>query len=693
MLTKEEARVAFTAKLKTSALNDADKMGCAVYTAAEVPIKLPGLTTHPAAGFTLPYYSITGKATGFYRFRYLEQPAQNGFAALTVKKPMRYIQPSGMTPQVYFPRSVDWKNFFTKPAAERWLLLTEGELKAACATKQGFPTLGLGGVWSFMSKREGLPLLKDLAALDLKDSIVYIVYDSDAASNPDVLKAENVLARQLLYTMKARPFVIRLPAIKGVAKTGLDDFLSAKGVKALEKLIEKAEEWEQSEALHQLNEEVLFLRANNNVLEPETRNRWRPADFAHGVYATLTHTTTESNKKGEVKMKTMRTAEEWIKWPGRAQVECVTYRPAEPLIIDGQYNMWKGWGISEELVKPGGTQPWDRLMDYVFSGEDAVHRKWFEQWCSFPLQHPGTKMITAPVFWSTDQGTGKTLIAHTLARFYGDNFSEIDASMLNSPHNEWAQYKQFVLGDEITGEELGGSRRVTIDTLKGLTTRQKLYLNPKYIGGYFIPDVINYFFTSNHPDAFRLEDSDRRFAIFEIKGVPLPEEFYNPYYDNWYKSDKIGALFYKFLHLDLTGFNPYKEAPLTRAKKEMISDARSDLGTWVAQLASAPTEEIKKRTLWTTTELHGVYRQGGSERVTVNGLARELKRQRFKKVLNGDPVMTHIGAQKLWLVGGDAKLINNAKAMARLYNEERATDKVFQEILEKRKALGKEINP
>jgi len=266
---------------------------------------------------------------------------------------------------------------------------------------------------------------------------------------------------------------------------------------------------------------------------------------------------------------------------------------------------------------------------------------------------------------------------------YGENFIEIDPSMLNSPHNEWAQYKQLVLGDEITGAELGGNRKVTIDTLKGLTTRQSIFLNPKYIGGYTIPDCINYLFTSNHPDAFRLEDQDRRFAIFEL-GPPLSPEFYNPYYDSWYKSDKLGALFYKFLHLDLTGFNPYQEAPVTRAKKDMISDSRSDLGAWVAQLAVDPKITSCKRTLWTTTELYGVYRSaGGSERVTVNGLARELKRQGLKKAMQGDPVMTSLGAQKLWWVGGTP--VAEPKKIARQYDLERSADKAYQEFKVARK--------
>src|SRR5580698_94078 len=209
------------AKVKLSALTagDVKKTGFKVCTNGDIPA---GLTRHPAAGFILPYHNAQGKTTGFYRYRYLEQPQRNGFAALTQTKEFRYIQPADVRPQVYFSKLLEggWPRFFKLPPKERWLIVTEGELKADCACKMGFPTVALGGVWTFMSKREGLPLIPDLEELDLEGGNVYIVYDSDAASNPDVLMAENVLARQLLGRNAARPLIVRLPELTRGKKTG-----------------------------------------------------------------------------------------------------------------------------------------------------------------------------------------------------------------------------------------------------------------------------------------------------------------------------------------------------------------------------------------------------------------------------------------------------------------------------------------
>ena len=60
----------------------------------------------------------------------------------------------------------------------------------------------------------------------------------------------------------------------------------------------------------------------------------------------------------------------------------------------------------------------------------------------------GTKLNTAVVMWSVQQGVGKTLIGDTIGRLYGDNFRTISAVELHDRRNEWAKGCQFVLGEE-----------------------------------------------------------------------------------------------------------------------------------------------------------------------------------------------------------------------------------------------------
>jgi hypothetical protein len=670
VLTRDELREAMLLKLADSGLDaqDATRLKFTVCTQAEAAKFIPW----PAGGFVLPYFTSQGKPTDFYRYRYLET-VQNGNRK---KKPYRYTQPSGKRPQLYFSPLLpgSWKKYFARPEPEeRSLLFTEGENKANCACKRGLPTIGLGGVWNWMSKREGLVLIPELEELPLEGVPVYICFDSDARNNFDIIKAENALARQLQHK-KALPYIIRLPELNPPSKTGLDDFLVKEGEKAFSDLLDKALRWGPEE-LFKLNEEVILLRESSTVLEHSTRHRWRASEFANVVYANRHHYVVEEkiDKKTNKSYKAVvekNTAREWIKWEHyRAEVEKATYRPGEPLIVGKEYNTWRGWGLSEDLIKKGDISLWRKLIDFIVGPQ---WRNWLECWLAYPLQNPGTKLFQSVVVWGRVQGTGKTLIGHTMARIYGTNFSEINERHLHSSFNSWAEYKQFVMGDEITG----GDKRAAGDFLKGLITQKFLYINPKFIPEYTVPDCINYYFTSNHPDAFFLEDSDRRFAVFEVKGDPLPLEFYKEY-DCWYKSDAVGALFYHLLHLDTEelGYNPAGPAPVTDAKREMIADGRSDLGSWVARLRDEPDSVLRmgdaepiKRRMYTTSELLSFYDPGRVTRVTENGLSRELKRAGIFRP--AEVIATKRGSQKLWVIRDIASLakLRKPKDFAAAYN-------------------------
>jgi len=59
-------------------------------------------------------------------------------------------------------------------------------------------------------------------------------------------------------------------------------------------------------------------------------------------------------------------------------------------------------------------------------------------------------------------------------------------------------------------------------------------------------------------------------------------------------------------------------------------------------------------------------------RLTKNGLLRELRRQRFMQVNNGQPIKTFAGAQRLWCVRNTKELANYSIAqVAKGYAEDR----------------------
>ena len=640
----------------------AHQLGYQPYEAKEVQPKL-GLPI-AKAGFIIPYHDFQGRATKFWRFRFLES-SNSGFAALTDKKEVRYLQPKRSVNEIYIPTILNWEPIIEDVGKP--IFITEGELKAACACAVGLPTLGLGGVWCFRSAAQHMAMLPQFSEVVWKGRTVYICYDSDAASNNMVIQAENALARELLL-MGATPLIIRLPSLCPPRKTGLDDFIVSEGVEALQVHIDAAGQWKAAQELHLMNEEVVYVNNPGVILRLDNLQRMAPRAFVDHAFATRRYFEEVPTANG-TKMVERSAASEWLKWPQRATVERVTYKPGHPRITEaGELNIWRGWGCTPT---EGDITPWRELLDHIFAGQPAA-RRWFEQWLAYPLVHPGVKMASSALLWGREHGSGKSTMGYTMFRIYGDNSTEIQDKDLAANFNEWAENKQFVLGDEITG----GDKRTSADRMKSMITQKLLRLNPKYVPSYTIPDCINYLFTSNHPDAFFLEDKDRRFFIHEVKGAPLPAAFYTKYY-KWLNGSGAHALFHHLLNLELSDFNPQAPAYMTDSKREMIDSGRSDLGTWVAMLRDCPEtvlrlgDKVLEHKLWTASELLAMYDTRGTGKVTTNGLARELLRAGFEKVYKGMPVPTPMGPQKLWMIRPFKDIEMTGSQLGNMYTIER----------------------
>ncbi|HEX4612367.1 MAG TPA: DUF3854 domain-containing protein, partial [Urbifossiella sp.] len=128
---------------------------------------------------------------------------------------VKYENPKGRPNRLYAPAGA--RAALADPTAP--LVVTEGCKKALAATQHGFPCVSLSGVWNWVVPREAkggkkvgkLALNPDLAAVPWPGRPVYLAYDSDAASNPDVAAAERALA-DVLRRHGADVRVVRLPA-------------------------------------------------------------------------------------------------------------------------------------------------------------------------------------------------------------------------------------------------------------------------------------------------------------------------------------------------------------------------------------------------------------------------------------------------------------------------------------------------
>ena len=585
------------------------------------------------------------KWPAFRRYRYLAD-VQDAKGKL-----MRYTQEPDSGCCAYFPTLVDWRAIAAD--TETSIVITEGELKAAKCCAVGLPCIGLGGVWNFLSTRAETGFLPELEAFDWVKRRVYIIYDSDASTNPNVVQALNALAHEL-ELRGALSYTVMLPSLIVDGKTGLDDYLKANPDRAAftRFILQNRQSLTLAKPLWDLNEEVILSRNPHVVIEVASGSLLDTRAFASSLYANRLMPELKLKEDGTVSTKTVQVAPAWLKWPLRREVAGITYAPGEPSITAGQeWNCWKGWGT--EPIK-GDVTPFLTLVHHLFKGASKEIIEWFMRWCAFPIINPGTKMYTSAVLHGTKHGTGKSFIGYSLGRIYGDNFTEIRQGDLHNRFNGWAKNKQLVLGDDVTGSG-NSEKRDLADMLKGMITQKELRVNVKFIPDYTVPDHVNYIFTSNQPDAFFLEDDDRRFFVHEVDVDPLPMDFYQSY-EAWIYGEGGPALHHYLLNYKLGNFDHRSRALDTPSKNRMIDVGRSDLAVWCDRLKDDHERllHIGKTQLfadlYTSKELIAIYDPTNAHKISSNGMAKALRRAGFRQVGDGIPIKWARGNDRYFIV-------------------------------------------
>jgi hypothetical protein len=319
------------------------------------------------------------------------------------------------------------------------------------------------------------------------------------------------------------------------------------------------------------------------------------------------------------KDKRMTHFDAWMQSPQRREHIDLDFVPGGASIVNDHINIWQKWAVTP---KSGDASPWSALLDHLF-GAGTSERCWFEQWCAYPIQNPGAKLHAAVVIWSTQEGVGKTLIAQTVGKLYGNHFRTITGKMLRSKYNGWAHDALMVLG-----EEKDCDQRADTEMMKTLVTGDVIQIEEKYRTSFECGNRMNFIFTSNHPDAFHLAEGDRRHFVWSVAAAAKEAAFYDTY-GAWLKSEAgLSALMDHLLNLDLTGFDPHARPPMTRAKLDMIERSKSDLDLW---LTDALTDEYIDgcigREIVQLSELVRLYQQDtGSVRTTPKAMGLALRR-------------------------------------------------------------------
>ena len=155
------------------------------------------------------------KPTDYYNMR-LKNPTEN----------KKYIKPKELCSRLFRPLALS-PNIISN--RNEYIIITEGEKKAIKAVQEGFNCLALSGVWAWKRTPKddeteiNADIIPDIVNLDLKNKTIYLCYDNDMWSKPQVKQALYHFSAYLIAEKQAIVKIIKLPEIDD--KIGLDDYL------------------------------------------------------------------------------------------------------------------------------------------------------------------------------------------------------------------------------------------------------------------------------------------------------------------------------------------------------------------------------------------------------------------------------------------------------------------------------------
>jgi len=183
------------------------------------PLKEAGFSNaqQRAPGILIPLHGVEGKVIG-HQYR-PDNPREDAKR----KRPVKYENPTGSSVRVDVPPRCQAN--LGNPAVPLWI--TEGVKKADALASASACAIGLTGVWGFKGKNllGGTTILADFDYIALKERLVYIIFDSDSTSNPQVAMALRRLAEHL-KRKGAGVRILDIPSADPDKKVGADDYLA-----------------------------------------------------------------------------------------------------------------------------------------------------------------------------------------------------------------------------------------------------------------------------------------------------------------------------------------------------------------------------------------------------------------------------------------------------------------------------------
>ena len=257
-------------------------------------------------------------------------------------------------------------------------------------------------------------------------------------------------------------------------------------------------------------------------------------------------------------------------------------KPRDHNLKPREFNLWDEFisyngecdKDTEELLQDNNLkQLIDFIKDIICSGNEN-HFNYLITWLKHIMEKPWEKTEIC-FFLQSEQGCGKGNLTNFLRKHvFGLHCSGLVCGLrsLTQKHNSIVANKSFMVVDELpaTSDDFHGQ----FDTMKHLITEDSLSIEPKGKEIYEIDNNCNFMMSGNNLFSLKIEESDRRYACFQVSNSRRGDK---PYWDNLCNNvltAETGLLFTNYL-LSFNKQVNLKNIPDTNIRNELKNNSKS----------------------------------------------------------------------------------------------------------------------
>ena len=235
------------------------------------------------------------------------------------------------------------------------------------------------------------------------------------------------------------------------------------------------------------------------------------------------------------------------------------------------FNLWSGFQAKLAIsMDPRAQLMIDFVKEVWAGGNDEVYNyliSWFAG-----LLTPG--MNRTAIAMVAPQGTGKGFFLEFMKLILRQsNVADmVGIQSITQKHNTAIQGKRVVVINEMSSTR--DEFKSNFDKIKSYITDPVISIEPKGVNPYSIDNIGNYLLFTNHRDAIIVEESDRRYAIFEMSTARINDTEYFGMLEKECFNQSVADSFYTYL-LDYPNKVDVRKIPNTELRKEMMSLSKS----------------------------------------------------------------------------------------------------------------------